>query len=515
MKKSILVYFYTFTLLNGCGNKDLENSNQDQLWPKAGESFVTGGDNPPYNHKRFKRYRNSYYKLWKSMRITKNRSIVESHARAIAKHKSRYISVSNSLNGKIPWAFIGLTHVMEGGVRNGSPVFSKHLHNGDSLKGRTTRVPAGRPRHAPENGWKHGYTWEESAKDALILKDLHNWTGWDSIQVWGYALEGFNGFGYRGTYGGKRIGINSPYLWSFTNHYSRGKYVYDGKFSWTAVSQQAGAMAILKALMDMGHNPFSNSGGASSFNDVSPNIGKRCYAMNPFVVKSQPKVVARSQPSRDSNNVVSLLPPGSIFSPVDVSSDAKWYQMSFTYNGVTYGKNNPAWVESRQVDCNNYVGKTCRLETSFGEVISMKGGSQNGRPTETTVGTYIPNLVVNVRAVSNTKLWYFVDFTLNQKKHSGWIYRDQINCSGQQQVFSNKKLCLKPIQGGAPIKVRSEPGIDNDIPVITTLFLTAEVNSLMKVGNWFAVEFKYNDKNYGVRNGVQAYIYAGQTRPCQ
>ena len=42
--------------------------------------------------------------------------------------------------------------------------------------------------------------------------------------------------------------INSPYVWSFTTLYSRGKYVADGKFSASAVSQQCGAAATMKAM---------------------------------------------------------------------------------------------------------------------------------------------------------------------------------------------------------------------------------------------------------------------------
>ena len=77
------------------------------------------------------------------------------------------------------------------------------------------------------------------------------------------------------------------------------------------------------------------------------------------------------------------------------------------------------------------------------------------------------------------------------------------------------QICLKPLSDGAPIKVRSEPGINNDIPVISTLPLNASaVTSLMKVGNWHAVEYNQGKKKFGVTFGIQAYIYAGQTRPC-
>jgi hypothetical protein len=44
----------------------------------------------------------------------------------------------------------------------------------------------------------------------------------------------------------------SPYLWSMTNHYIRGKYVSDGRFDPVAVSAQAGVASILKILKSKG-----------------------------------------------------------------------------------------------------------------------------------------------------------------------------------------------------------------------------------------------------------------------
>jgi len=59
-----------------------------------------------------------------------------------------------------------------------------------------------------------------------------------------FKLEGFNGFGYRT----RHPEVLIPYLWSFTNHYQKGKFVADGKFDPNAVSKQCGAAAILKPL---------------------------------------------------------------------------------------------------------------------------------------------------------------------------------------------------------------------------------------------------------------------------
>jgi hypothetical protein len=65
---------------------------------------------------------------------------------------------------------------------------------------------------------------------------------WCPAQV-AFANEKYNGMGSR------MRGVPTAYLWSGTNHYTRGKYVSDGVWSPTAVSGQAGAMPILKSIM--------------------------------------------------------------------------------------------------------------------------------------------------------------------------------------------------------------------------------------------------------------------------
>jgi lysozyme family protein len=61
-----------------------------------------------------------------------------------------------------------------------------------------------------------------------------------------YVLEGYNGFGYRSK------GIRSPYLWSFSNLYEKGKYVADHQFDPNAVSKQVGSAVLLKLLSEGG-----------------------------------------------------------------------------------------------------------------------------------------------------------------------------------------------------------------------------------------------------------------------
>lgn len=176
--------------------------------------------------------RNDYLRLYKNVIIRKNKTKqVDAVVKRILKNKDRYVAVSKKT--KVPWFMIAIIHNMESGSS-----FKHHLANGDSLSKRTRQVPKGRP----VNG-KPPFTWEESAIDALTYDRLTKWKDW-SIAGCLYMLERFNGFGYRKHH----KSVNSPYLWSYTNHYTKGKYIKDGKWSSTAVSQQTGAVSIIKEL---------------------------------------------------------------------------------------------------------------------------------------------------------------------------------------------------------------------------------------------------------------------------
>ena len=148
-------------------------------------------------------------------------------------NKTRYQSVSDALG--IPWFFVAVIHNMESSLG-----FTKHLHNGDPLTARTKQVPKDRPKKG-----KPPFTWEESAKDALSMRGLSSKTDW-SLSGTLYQLEGYNGWGYR-LY---RPYVLSPYLWSFSEHYTRGKYISDGRWSDTAVSNQCGAAVLLRRMAE-------------------------------------------------------------------------------------------------------------------------------------------------------------------------------------------------------------------------------------------------------------------------
>jgi len=139
----------------------------------------------------------------------------------------------------VPWYFVGAIHNLEASFN-----MTRHLHNGDSLKKRTWQVPAGRPEV-----WDPPNDWASSAIDALVYEkfttDAAKKRGW-TLEPLLYRLERYNGLGSR------RHGIHSPYLWSYSQHYVKGKYVRDGVWDPEAISKQCGAVVLIKALIERG-----------------------------------------------------------------------------------------------------------------------------------------------------------------------------------------------------------------------------------------------------------------------
>lgn len=162
-------------------------------------------------------------------------SDVEAIYRRIARpeNRDRYKQVETSTG--VPWYVVAIIHNLESSGR-----FTRHLHNGDPLSARTKHVPRGRPRQG-----EPPFSWADSAADALTLQRLDTWDDW-SVGGIGFVLERYNGWGYRN----KHPHVKSPYLWSFSNVYSAGKYVRDGKFDPNAVSAQSGGMVLLKHMAE-------------------------------------------------------------------------------------------------------------------------------------------------------------------------------------------------------------------------------------------------------------------------
>lgn len=138
--------------------------------------------------------------------------------------KSRYQAVEAKTG--VPWAVIAVIH-----ERESSQSWTASLAQGDPWRKVSIHVPKGRGPFQ---------SWEDAAIDALTncaphLASWHDWTISGAL----CALERYNGEGYW------NMGRPSPYLWSSTNQYSRGKYIADGHFDPNAVDKQIGVAALL------------------------------------------------------------------------------------------------------------------------------------------------------------------------------------------------------------------------------------------------------------------------------
>ncbi|MCG3201977.1 MAG: hypothetical protein NFCOHLIN_01849 [Gammaproteobacteria bacterium] len=186
---------------------------------------------PPLASKDYTLLRPEYQAYYDACRVRPEcKGNVAYYVKRLRNGRPLYEAVGRDLNG-IPWAFIGAIHAMECGFN-----FAGHMHNGDPLSARTVQVPKGRPLTGTPP-----FTWRESAIDALTMKGFHDVRDWSMPHML-YLLERYNGMGYR------MRRLASPYLWSFSNHYSRGKFVKDGIYDPHAVSRQCGVAVMLKAV---------------------------------------------------------------------------------------------------------------------------------------------------------------------------------------------------------------------------------------------------------------------------
>ena len=199
---------------------------------KAPRALVRGGAPVAAPVTDYASLKDGYQRLFDTMQVRPGQEGgVAFYVQLLRRNQALYEAVGSDLGG-IPWPFIGAIHGLECSFR-----LDQHLHNGDPLSARTVHVPKGRPLNGTPP-----FTWRDSAIDALKLRKLDRETDW-SIPRMLYLFEGYNGFGYR------RFAINSPYLWSMSNHFEKGKFVADGRFDPNATSKQCGAAVMMKAVM--------------------------------------------------------------------------------------------------------------------------------------------------------------------------------------------------------------------------------------------------------------------------
>jgi lysozyme family protein len=171
-------------------------------------------------------------KRWANARLTRGPEFVKPAQKAFA-NKARYVSIAKrSGMPEIAWLFVAVSH-----YRESSQDFTKNLGQGDPLNRVTVHVPAGRgPFLGPT-------AFEDGAVDALVNCAPYAARNADwSIAGMLTLLERYNGLGY------VNHGIPSPYIWSGTDQYVRGKYVADGVFDPNAVDKQLGCAGLILAI---------------------------------------------------------------------------------------------------------------------------------------------------------------------------------------------------------------------------------------------------------------------------
>ena len=176
--------------------------------------------------------RSDYQKKFDECIIT-NIAEIDNSIKKILNGKSEYDNVSATTS--VPWYVIGIIHNLECNSN-----FETHLFNGDPLSARTVHEPIGMPKV-----WNPPNDWASSAVAALEYDKFTEWKDW-SIPGILYKFEGYNGWGYYiNNYG------PSPYLWSFSQWYTKGKFDKDGHYNPDLVSDQCGAAVILKRMTDL------------------------------------------------------------------------------------------------------------------------------------------------------------------------------------------------------------------------------------------------------------------------
>lgn len=152
-----------------------------------------------------------------------------------AAHRTAFQAVQ-TLTG-VPWYVVGC--LLE---RESSGDLSTYLGNGEKLSQVTTLVPAGRGPFTGPTAFLDG------AVDALKHEGMTGITDWSAERIL-YWSERFNGQGYFGR-------GNSPYIWSWTDQYSGGKFIGEtpgGKAHYDPNhwDVQPGVAALLKALVEI------------------------------------------------------------------------------------------------------------------------------------------------------------------------------------------------------------------------------------------------------------------------
>jgi lysozyme family protein len=196
-------------------------------------------------------------------------------------NRARYESVS--VKTGVPAALVAALH-----WRESTGDFRTYLHQGDPLGKPAVNVPSDIPVF---------HVWEDAAVHALTMPDKaskREQLGIDASTRDGARLgtfaEVYNGLGYH------YKDMASPYVWSGTSAYGKGKYVSDGRFSANTKDRQNGVRVMLDSIggVDPGLQrsaPQGASGWASLLEGRTLAPGAR----GPLVEELQRRLVAAGQ----------------------------------------------------------------------------------------------------------------------------------------------------------------------------------------------------------------------------
>lgn len=178
-------------------------------------------------------------KRWERMKVKPSFwPAAQKFAKRALSHKAEYVAISETIKNQtgkyVPWWFIPLVHEREciRGVDN----WTCNIGQG---------TPFNQKSHIkPYNGPFHSF--REAAIAALVNEAPHaanntNWSGGGTMTI----AEAYNGMGYA------KKGLPSPYVWSGTDQYVKGKYIRDGVFDPNKVDTQLGVAISLKAMMEL------------------------------------------------------------------------------------------------------------------------------------------------------------------------------------------------------------------------------------------------------------------------
>lgn len=249
----------------------------------------------------FARLESGYAKLWAAIEPEPEYlAAIKRICEAQLVHKATFQAVEHATG--VPWWWVAVTDQMEGG--GGARTY---LGNGQSLSRATTEVPAGRGPFA---------NFVAGAVDALHLDDVDQVKDWSAERA-AYQWESYNGWGYL------HLPIEDPYLAAWSNKETPGKYTSDHHFDPNAMSQQPGALTILKVLTTLDTSiSFTTSAngaqpkGPDMTNVTMPNIDfatleKLVGQVLPFLTKLVPGLAPFETPIKTISNDLLQAAPGS------------------------------------------------------------------------------------------------------------------------------------------------------------------------------------------------------------